>query len=159
MEDPTPVAPAADHRRVTVAVVFAVATVAALAVSGCADQRRGCDTKVSVDPVILRADGRPAIDLDLSARITAGGQPVADLVIDFKVGWPPDGGISFGSATTDASGTAHLQVPAAISPRTRGTDATTWTKYQAEVALFQQSDQAAKKTCVRSAQAPFHYDP
>lgn len=159
MEGPTPVAPAADHRRATVATVLAAATVAALALSGCSEQRRECDTKVAVEPVTLEAGGRAAVDLDLSARVTAGGNPVADLVIDFKVGWPPDGGIAFGSAPTDAGGIARLHVPGAVSPRTRGTDASTWTKYQAEVALFQQSDQAAGKTCIRSGQAPFQYQP
>ena len=152
-------APAADHRRATVATVLAAATVAALTASGCSEQRRDCDTTVTVEPVRLQARGQAAVDLDLSARVTAGGNPVADLVIDFKVGWPPDGGIAFGSAPTDTGGTARLHVPGAISPRTRGTDAGTWTKYQAEVALFQPSDQATGKTCIRSGEAPFRYEP
>ncbi|MFI9815921.1 hypothetical protein [Saccharothrix variisporea] len=119
-----------------------------------------CDTTVTVEPVVIRGGGAPATALDLQARATDGGKPVAGLVLEFRVGWPPDSGALAGSADTDAEGVARLHVADYLrATPTQGVDFTKMTRYQAEVSLFQTSEGVGKSVCVRNGQAPFRYEP
>lgn len=119
-----------------------------------------CDTEIAVEPVVLHGDGAELVDLSLSARVTAGGAPVRDLVVEFRIGRAPDDGIVLGSTSTDEDGVAHLLVDDGVGPASlRGADAERWTRYRAEVDLFQTSEQAAKSVCGRSAEAAFHFEP
>ncbi|NUT93332.1 MAG: hypothetical protein HOY78_15060 [Saccharothrix sp.] len=113
-----------------------------------------------MEPVVIRGGGAPATDLDLQARATDGGKPVAGLVLEFRVGWPPEGGALAGSADTDADGVARLHVADYLrATPTQGVDFTAMTRYQAEVSLFQTSEEAGKAVCVRNGQASFRYEP
>jgi hypothetical protein len=149
------VAVRADARGSIVTATLAWVAVTVAGASACGSR---CDTVISLQPVTVQ--GSPAADLDLSARITAGGRPVPDVRLEFKAGWPPDGGIAFGTATTDADGVAHLHVDDAVGIQSiLGKNATTWTKYQAEVSAFQTSQTATQAICIRSGQSSFRYEP
>ncbi|WP_433261367.1 hypothetical protein ACQPZF_26585 [Actinosynnema sp. CS-041913] len=131
------------------------------AVSACATGGGdACDTTVTVDPVVIQGSGAPAADLDLQARVVDGGKPVAGLVLEFRVGWPPEGGALAGSADTDADGVARLHVDDYLrATPVQGVDFTAIGRYQAEVSEFQTSEEAGKAVCIRSSQAPFRYEP
>lgn len=140
--------------KVAVTVLLGMATAVA---AGCGSS---CDTAVSVAPVVIQGVGRASADLDLSARVTAGGRAVPNLRIEFRTGWPPDGGLLMGTEETDQDGVARLHVADAVGPDSEnGPQSTEWTKYQAEVSLVQTSKEASDAVCVRNGQASFRYDP
>ncbi|CAL9440555.1 hypothetical protein SUDANB95_02223 [Actinosynnema sp. ALI-1.44] len=115
---------------------------------------------MTVEPVVIRGGGAPAADLDLQARVVDGGKPVAGLVLEFRVGWPPEGGAPAGSADTDADGVARLHVDDYLrATPVQGMDFTRIGRYQAEVSLFQTSEDVGRAVCVRSGQASFRYEP
>lgn len=143
--------------KVAVAVPLGMATATAIVVAGCGST---CDTAVSVAPVVIQGGGRPSADLDLSARVTAGGRPVPDLRIEFRTGWPPDRGLLMGTEETDSDGVARLHVTDAVGPGSEnGPQSVEWTRYQAEVSLVQTSKEASDAVCVRNGQASFRYEP
>lgn len=142
-------------RLATVPVVVLLGMATAV-VTGCGSR---CDTAVSVAPVVIQGGGRGSADLDLSARVTAGGRPVQGLRMEFRAGWPPDRGLLMGTEETDQDGVARLHVADAVGPDSEnGPQSTEWTKYQAEVSLVQTSE-SSDAVCVRNGQAPFRYEP
>jgi hypothetical protein len=144
---------------VTTVLLWAAVTAAVSASVGCGG---GCDTEVALEPVVIRGNGQQRVDLDLSARITAGGRPIKDLVVQFEIGWPASGagGTALGSATTNADGVARLHAPGYLGPGSAfGENAAEWTRYEAEPALFQPSKEAADRMCMRTGQASFRFEP
>ncbi|WP_309114261.1 hypothetical protein [Saccharothrix sp.] len=135
----------------------------ALALGGAACTTGGgdeCDTAVTVEPVVIRGGGAPTADLDLQARAVDGGKPVAGLVLEFRLGWPPEGGAVVGSADTGADGVARLHVDDYLrATPVQGMDFTAMGRYQAEVSAFQTSEEVGRSVCVRGGQASFRYEP
>lgn len=112
-----------------------------------------------IDPVEVRGNGRPRVDLDLSARVTDDGAPVDGVVIEFT-GTGPEGGIIVGQATSGPDGVARLHAGGGVGPDSiRGRKADTWTKYRARVSIIQQGEKAAATICAKEAEAAFRFVP
>jgi hypothetical protein len=125
-------------------------------VSGCGS---GCGAELHVEPVMVRGNGKPRVDLDLFARITDDGEPVEGVDIEF-FGIGPDG-VILGDATSGPDGVAHLRARGAVGPESLfGDHADQWTAYRARVSYLQGGDEAAARTiCAKQADAPFHFEP
>lgn len=133
-----------------------VAILASLAVSGCG---LGCGAELQVEPVVVHGNGKPRVDLDLSARITDGGEPVEGVEIAFfSIG--PDG-LLLGVATSGPDGIAHLHARGGLgSGSVWAWHADRWTAYRARVSYLQGGDEAAAHTiCAEPAKAPFRFEP
>ena len=126
----------------------------AVAVPACGS---GCHAALHVDPVEIQGNGRPRVDLDLSARITDGGAPVEGVNIDFYGIGP--GGVILGGATSDSDGVARLHARGALGPESiNGRQADKWTAYRAKVSVIQHSDAAAATVCAGQADAQFRFE-
>jgi hypothetical protein len=118
----------------------------------------GCFAELHLDPVEVQGNGRPRVDLDLSARLTDDGHPVPGVGVEFYGIGP--GGVILGTATTDAEGTAHLHATGALGPDSiNGRQADRWTAYRVKVSVLQQSRPAADTICAGQADAGFRFVP
>ena len=141
--------------RVATVALAAMLTPLVATVSGCG---WGCDAELTVERLVVHGNGRPRVDLDLSARITDDGKPVEGVAIEF-FGVGPDG-IIMGDATSGPDGLAHLHVAGGVGPESAGGwHADAWTAYRARVSVIQRGDRAAATICAEEADAPFSYQP
>lgn len=127
----------------------------AFTVSACGS---GCSAALHADPVEVHGNGRPRVDVDLSARVTGDGNPVAGVVVEFYGIGP--GGVILGTATSDADGVARLHAAGAVGPDSiNGRQADRWTSYRVRVSVLQQGERAAATVCAKEVDAAFRYVP